>query len=768
MMFKTIKNNRVHFIYILLLFVVSVFLLRDYAIGPYWVPMRGDPDLPVGGTDFAYHSSNSYVLKNSLMNFQMPLWSPFTLSGMPFFAKPQVQVFNPTWIFLLIAPTAWLGLKWSFLFHFFLAGIGMYLFMHFYMNQDAKICFLSALFYMLNANLQQEISSGHMNVVNVYAWLPFILLFTLLALSRTNYIMYSIFAGISFSFLIFGGSPQEALYVVFLFLFILLIHSFGKNFFQKLAKSFLVGALVLIVFFGISAIKILPTLELMKVTQIRASGVSFENLVGEGIFNVRNFISPFITIFGIIGVLLLPFAFFSLKKKKTVVIMAMLLFSIAMLSKSPLIYFLWKYLPFVNKMRGIFKIIFLFAFPTSVLLGIGAYNMSSLLQNKFKISNKHLLNSIYLLIFASVIVNLAVFGPKQVDFADIRQQLEKNQVMQYMNKDAEIFRFKAYETNGIDWGADFYSIPFNLQDIYGYDNIWLYKYMPVFLSAANRQPAKMFGILNMKYMTSMQPINISGFSLVRKFEECGFYSNGIDICQPKKSDGPYLYKNDLFLPRAYFVDNGVLVLGEPNNVDNIVFFIMLNRNFDPSNTVIISENSLDKIDLEILQKFKAVILTKNPNDADAYKLREYIGKGGILLPNIFAGENQLSEARLNSILSSFNTNYSKIKKVDMNYDSYDSSFVNLNGQRGFLVLSEQYSLYPGWKAKVNDKEIPIFNADNAISAVYMEDGNGTLNFEYKPKSFKYGALITATAFLILLVFFSIKLFYKKGKSAINQ
>jgi len=768
MIFETIKSNRVHFIYIFLLFVVSVFLLRDYAIGPYWMPMRGDPDLPVGGTDFAYHASNSYILKNSLINFEMPLWNPFTLSGMPFLAKPQVQVFNPTWIFLLIAPTAWLGLKWSFLFHFFLAGIGMYIFMHFYMKQDAKICFLSALFYILNANLQQEISSGHMNVVNVYAWLPFILLFTLLALSRTNYVIYSVFAGISFSFLIFGGSPQEALYVVFLFLFILLVYSFGKDFFQRLAKSFLVGALVLIIFFGISAVKILPTLEMMKVTQIRASGISFENLVGDGIFSVKNFASPFITFFGIIGILLLPFAFLSIKKKKTLLLATMFLFSIAMLSKSPLIYFLWKYAPFVNKMRGIFKIVFLFTFPASVLFGIGAHNMTTLLQNKLKISNKRFLNLIYLLIFALVIVNLAIFGPKQVDFADIRQQLEKNQVMQYMNKDTEIFRFKAYETNGIDWGTDFYSIPLNLQDIYGYDNIWLYKYMPVFLSVANSQPAKMFGILNMKYMTSMQPLNISGFSLVKKFEECGFYSNGIDICQPKKSDGPYLYKNDMFLPRAYFVDNALLVLGESNNIDNIIFFVMLNNNFDPSNTVVISESSLDKIDLEILQKFKAVILAKAPNDADSYKLRGYAGNGGVLLPNIFAGENQLSEAKINSILYSLNTNYPKIKKAGINYGKYGSASVNLNGQKGFLVLSEQYSTYPGWKAAINNKETSIFNADNIISAVYIKDGSGTLKFEYKPKSFKYGALITIAAFLILIIFFSIKLFYKRDKSAIPQ
>src|SRR3989344_3696474 len=141
-MISKIKNNREHIVFITLLLLLCIFFLRDYAFGAYWIPMRGDPDLPGTGTDFVYHASNSYTLKKGLADFDIPLWSPYTLSGMPFFAKPQVQVFDITWLLLLIAPTAWLGLKWSFLAHFFLAGLGMYLLMYFFMKQNSKICFV--------------------------------------------------------------------------------------------------------------------------------------------------------------------------------------------------------------------------------------------------------------------------------------------------------------------------------------------------------------------------------------------------------------------------------------------------------------------------------------------------------------------------------------------------------------------------------------------------------------------------------------------------
>jgi len=217
MISKIIKNNKNHLIFAALLLIICILLLKDYAFGSDWIPMRGDPDLPGTGTDFAYHASNYYVLKKALTNFDIPLWSPYTLSGMPFFAKPQVQVFDISWILLLIAPTAWLALKWSYLLHLFLAGIGMYLFMYFYMKFTPKICFLTSLIYMMNGNLLEEIVQGHMNVLNVYTWLPFILLFTLSAVNGKNWISSSFLAGLVFSFLIFGGSPQEILYVIFLF-----------------------------------------------------------------------------------------------------------------------------------------------------------------------------------------------------------------------------------------------------------------------------------------------------------------------------------------------------------------------------------------------------------------------------------------------------------------------------------------------------------------------------------------------------------------------
>src|SRR3989344_8327349 len=219
MILQKIRENKIHIFFIALLFISVFIVFSDYFSGNYWVQMRGDVGIPKTGTDFAYHASNFYVLKESLSKFHIPLWSPYTLGGMPFFAKPQLPAFNFSWLILMLSPTAWQGLKLAYMFHFILAGIGMYLFMYFYMKEDAKVSFITALVYMLNRNLVSEVWSGHMNVINVYAFLPFILLFLLLALSSKKWASNSVFAGIGFSLLLLGGSAQELIFTgIFIFL----------------------------------------------------------------------------------------------------------------------------------------------------------------------------------------------------------------------------------------------------------------------------------------------------------------------------------------------------------------------------------------------------------------------------------------------------------------------------------------------------------------------------------------------------------------------
>jgi len=71
------------------------------------------------------------------------------------------------------------------------------------------------------------------------------------------------------------------------------------------------------------------------------------------------------------------------------------------------------------------------------------------------------------------------------------------------------------------------------------------------------------------------------------------------------------------------------------------------------------------------------------------------------------------------------------------------------GAPGYLVLTDAY--YPGWKALVDGRPAKIERADYYFRAVYLEEGEHTIEFVYAPLSFKVGVVISlaSLAFVIL-------------------
>jgi hypothetical protein len=72
--------------------------------------------------------------------------------------------------------------------------------------------------------------------------------------------------------------------------------------------------------------------------------------------------------------------------------------------------------------------------------------------------------------------------------------------------------------------------------------------------------------------------------------------------------------------------------------------------------------------------------------------------------------------------------------------------VNHDGD-GLLFVSDSY--YPGWKAYLDGKETKIYRANYTFRAVFVPKGKHTVDFIYKPKSFRIGMVISL-AILVLL------------------
>ncbi|MHB1166927.1 MAG: YfhO family protein [Carboxydocellales bacterium] len=68
---------------------------------------------------------------------------------------------------------------------------------------------------------------------------------------------------------------------------------------------------------------------------------------------------------------------------------------------------------------------------------------------------------------------------------------------------------------------------------------------------------------------------------------------------------------------------------------------------------------------------------------------------------------------------------------------------------GFLVLSDVN--YPGWKAKVDGQEVPVFQTNYVLRGVMVPAGEHIVKFEFQPRSFYIGATISGVTGLVLIV-----------------
>ena len=86
------------------------------------------------------------------------------------------------------------------------------------------------------------------------------------------------------------------------------------------------------------------------------------------------------------------------------------------------------------------------------------------------------------------------------------------------------------------------------------------------------------------------------------------------------------------------------------------------------------------------------------------------------------------------------------------------------GKKGFLVMSEQFSLYPGWHARdETGRKKDIQRADGVISAVLLDGSEKKIIFEYAEKSFFKGALISSVTLLLIVIYFVYYFWKKRGQ-----
>ncbi|MBI2139408.1 hypothetical protein HYU14_00675 [Candidatus Woesearchaeota archaeon] len=752
-----------HLAIISILALITLFYFKDF-IGP---------NLPARDISLA-HLPNLYLLENSWEKYSdlWPLWNPYGFSGEPNLMRPILGFDSLPGIFILLGFSPLFALKGSFILYLLLAGISMYLLLSWFRLQP-KYAFLGAMVYMLNGHVAKLLLPGWITTLGPYALMPLVILFSSKAIREKTFsksLFHSIITALLLSITLRSGPDMKAgLFVLLLFSIFMLFNAVIPFSAGKAIKIGMLSGIILIIFFGLSADRILSHADFIKKTsrsettweQSSSRRVEYSQLFPRLIEPLQNFGRfPRQGSGDHIGILASALAIYAVWKRrtKTVIFFALIaLLSILVATNTfGLYYLLWK-LPFFSSMRYMDRILFLFAFAGSALAGFGVQEFFAR-NEKARAHEKIIFGGIIALIFLNLFVlNFSHYSGDVAQWSDINEVLRENKVLNDLAQRDAIFRIQTWETRGIDWGTDLFNVPLGLEHIYQYNTQWYPPYFNQFLGVAWQQPAKFWALLNVRYITAQQPLNISHLLPVAQFPGCAVCFPGEPNIQ--KAWGPYLYENDLFLPRAYVVNSSIAVIGSESQVTNMMFGLMLNKFYNPTGFALIrGKQRISSYAPAELNRYSAVILTPGSVDSSSASqslLQGYVAQGGILLPDTTKGESVMDEQQVEQVMFTFSPNLKSVPDSKVLMQDFDTREIKLDGQKGFLVLSEKFSVFGGWAAedRLGDEK-ELLNANIMNSAVYLDGNEQSLSFMYLPRPYRIGRLIVK-ATIGLIIFFAL-------------
>lgn len=701
--------------------------------------------------DVTFISQN---LKESLLEYgELHLWTPYYYSGRPLYAQPEYYFLDFNFLYILIFRNIFIAMNLATLTYFFLSGIGMY-FLFLTFKDNRKGAFIAAVLYMFNGYMHSFVINGNLNVLAGYSLIPFAFMFFVKALQSKNFTRNSIISGVFIALQIFAGGTLLIPYEMVLFAIYSMFYLLGKNLSGKLLKIASVGILVILVSFGVSAIKLLPGIEFMSLSN-RGSGISYQEYLGHPIqlnniihIVVTNLVSNGVSAsIGIVGFILLIFSLYNYKKRYVIFSLALLIFSILMALKGPIADLFFKF-PFFSQLRHIERALFLTAFASSILAGAGVTIFLEKIKKIIKIKKGMIIFSGIVLLVLVELLFLQNF-PGSIDIVNPKDI----QINNFISKDNQNFRTINLALSTLVGASGYnYLAQLGVGTIKGGSGIWFNDYLGYLSIAQQTNPAKLWGLLNNKYVISDKELEIPGLMFVDEFREC-------KDCSVWEAYGPYVYENLEFMPRAYLVDKSILVIGNKQNADRVIYPLILNENFDPKKAIIVHGNQ--PISNNDLKKYDAIILSGTVENNEVNILRNYVDNGGILLPNIFENENSISEENIEKLFKSLNGNFEEIEILE--YES-NKAVYNVDGKKGFLVLSERFSNFPGWEATGKNKK-EILKANVITTAVFVENEE-KITFKYKPQSFKNGSIISSITVLLVIVYFI--LFYARKYGGKNK
>ncbi len=709
---------------------------------------------------------------------ELPLWNPLIYSGVPFAGNPQSTMFYPLYAIFYFIPVHY-AITLTYVIHFAIAGIGAYLFARM-KNISYAGSVLAAVIVMLNWKLFGHAFAGHMTIVCTYAYTPWLFIGGDYLFKKHNF-GAAAFISVCLALSFLCGSPQIFYYqfLIFFAYFVFLLSGADKK--SAVRTSFVFcGAFVL--FLLLSAIYYLPVYEVMQNSQ-REGGtrylfattysLAWRELItlffphffvvpqaGSNITN--NFFWETAVYMGIAPLFLAIFGFRTKEKKVFCFFAGFFVFTVlfSLGSNTPFFKMLYYIVPGIKYFRCPARIFLFGEFAIAILAAMGldfitknrgesqlpariGFSMAVVLAVVCSVSNfvygykiHGAITALALIIFLSAIFVLffngkiktglfvlSIIAVSLFDYFRLNYPLIKSVPVHEIKPRGDIYKQLingdfSYRIMDLTMSyPQFASAWLWTQQLGSCDGVMIGRYLHYLLAFYN----------NMPYPNRYKPRQTYESFPVGKLDTDVNWKL-IDLLNTKYLITPYPLNHD------FLVEEGSYSVFEFNTKYLEGLYPIIYRNperfADIRTHLYRNKNVLPR-----------AFTVSNPGG---------VGNSGTLLDNILANRdiNAVGEAKI------------------LVYQPNLIAIVAQLPEDGFLFTSE--IVYPGWQVKVDGVKKEILPIKNIFRGVALDSGRHRILFEYKPKSYFYGLVLSICGIMVLCVGFTYmylkRKFYNSAKN----
>lgn len=685
--------------------------LRDF-LPPHTLPRRGDAGLPFAASDLTPQWAPwlRVAIDALWRHGTLVFWNPFTNAGAPEFEAPQAGVVSLATLLGGVAPLE-AAVKWAMLAHVIAGMLGVYALSR-RLRTGAPFAALGALSFGLGTYLLDHFRSGHIDHVYAMGLTPWAMVFLWTALeAEDRWWRSASAAGVVLGVEVLEGGASALVYSLLAFC-VVVVTCIGPGWTRWTLRVAGVGAIVALCFFATAAPQLLPMLSYIGLTG-RSGGL----LLSQSMATISEVAHPMPTTIAIVGMCLgIGALWLKGQRRAALWLAAVVALGIAAAHLEPVYVFLWHYFPGVRYQRIPQRALVMVGIAAPPLVAAGAEGVWNLLS-RWRAARAVLA----CLGFAFFIHEAWSNAPDTPPMADPRIERRQNHAMRWLAEHAAGSRIHIWESPTRHWGADNITVPLGLESITSYTPSEHSDYLPgdfdtpdhrTFLSESYLNPALYWGMLNVRYILASSRLRESGLTLAAHVERCP-----VEICQPAKSAGPFVYENTRWLPRAWMVRHVIGLIGPPRPVFEAALLVMGMTGFDPANVAVLhiepgtpvpSVDGLFAVGADVPGAVRW-------NSADAHDALVSLLLKIKPEPVESAGFRRVGTNRIELIAPS----------------------------DGWLVISEKLALYPGWSASIKRAKTELFRADGVLTAVKVRAGN-VVRASYEPPRFRLGVGLFAT------------------------